>query len=816
MLTDLRYAIRALRAAPGFTLIAAGTLALAIAVNTIAFTLLNSLVLRPMPVRDASRVVRIYPVDADGRRRNLFSYPDVESYRAQLQSFEALVPYIPTQVTVGPDDVSVEPQAGLAYAVSATHFPALGIEPSLGRSFTATEEVGTASDPVAVISHSLWERRFAAAPDVVGNRVVVNGRPFSIVGVGPRSFVGTEPLSPDVWVPLSALASLEGGGALNDRNNAGLLLLGRLRAGVARASAEQEVSIVTARLAAAYPAPDRATRAEIAPGTFFPLDRELAPIVTLVMSTIGLVLIIACANVANLSLARAARMRRQIAVRLALGAARWQIVRYHMLESVLVALLSGAAGLLLSAWALRLLHPLGLSLLPESWAGVVLDVSPDVRVFLYTLLLSLVAAMLFGLGPAVQASSPHVAGALREDPTVLGARISRSSMRDGLVVVQIAVCLMLLAVAALTARSLQRTRTLDIGFTSSGVVYTHADLRRYGYSPAAAAELYHRLEARARSVPGVRTVAWTTHVPLTGGVVRVALRPDGHAADTVTSYTAVSPSYFEALGIRLVEGRTFSAEEASSGAPVAVISEALARRFWPDPVGGGSHSSALGKRLTSPRSPSPLTVIGIARDAADVAIWREKELSVYVPAVIDGVAALQMLVGTAGSTDLVVSQLRHAARESGRHLHMEIRPLDDVLRFWAMPARVAAITAAILGGLALLLAAVGIYGMLAQAVTQRTREIGIRMALGARAQDVVTLMVGAGARLVGIGIAAGLIGAFTTTRFLTVLLAGVDPLDPWAFAAATAFLAVIGLAACYLPVRRAAHLDPIVALRSDK
>lgn len=817
MLTDIRYAIRALRAAPAFTVVAVSTLALGIAVNTIAFTLLNSLALRPMPVRDAAGIVRLYPVDANGRRQNLFSYPDYQSYREQLTSFEALVAYIPEEVTLAVAGADVEPQPGLAYAVSANHFPTLGIEPSLGRGFTAEEERSTSSGRVAVLSHAMWERRYAGAPDVVGKTVVVNGRPFTIVGVGPRRFVGTEPLSPDVWLPLSAQPILRGQDALSDRNAAWLLVLGRLREAISRGSAEQEVSVVAARLSAWFPAPDRATRATIAPGTFFSLERELAPIITLVMATIGLVLIIACANIANLSLARAAAMRRQVAVRLALGAGRWRIVRYQITESVIVALLGGAAALLLSAWTLRVLYPIGMSLLPASWTGVVLDLTPDVRVFLYTLLLSLAAGMTFGLAPALQTSSPHISSTLREDGTVLGTRVSRSAMRDGLVILQIAVCLMLLAAAALTARSLQRTRTLDLGFRTSGVVYTRADLRRYGHTPAAAAGFYRRLADRAHSFPSVTAVAWTTHVPLTGGVKRAAIRPEGHDSDTVTKYTEVSPTYFGALGIPILEGRAFTTDESAGGAPVAIISDALARRFWPNAPGAtGARESVLGRRITTPRAPYPLTIVGVAKDAADAAIWREKELSVYVP--VDTTKAsspLELLIHTSGDMSLVASQLREAARAVDPGIFVEVRPLSEVHRFWTVPARGAAIAAGVLGGLALILSAIGIYGVITNSVSQRTREIGIRIALGAGSQDVVKLVMTGGAKLVTLGIGFGLVGALMTTRFLKVLLAVIDPLDPLAFAAATTFLAAVAFTACYLPVRRATRVDPMVALRSE-
>jgi predicted permease len=812
MLTDIRHAWRALRATPSFTGVAVATLALGIAVNTIAFTLLNSLALRPMPVRDASRIVRIYPVTADGRRQNLFSYPDYESYRDALQSFDGVVAYIPSEMTLG----GAEPQAGLAYAISANHFPVLGIEPALGRSFTLDEERDVASGRLAIISYAMWQRRYAQASDVIGKTVVVNGRSFTIIGVGPRRFMGTEPLSPDLWVPLSSYSVLEGSDALSDRQNTWLLVLGRLKLGVSHASAEHEVSAMTAGLAAAYPAAVRPVRAALARGTFFPLDRELKPVVTLVMATISLVLIIACANIAGLSLARAAARRRQVAVRLALGAGRWRIVRYHLTESLLVAVLGGAGALLLSSWVLRLLYPVGMSLLPESWTGVVLDLTPDVRVFLYTLMLSMTAAVIFGLIPALQSSSPQISAALREDGTVLGMRVSRSTARDVLIVVQIAVCLMLLAAAALTARSLQRTRTLDLGFRTDDVVYTHANLRRLGYSPVAAAEFYQRMTERAQAMAGVITVAWTTHVPLTGGVVRAAVRPEGQSADTVTKFTAVSRSYFDALGIPLVEGRTFTPEESATGAPVAVISDALARRFWPnaDRVAGQPRSNALGKQITTPRAPFPLTVIGVARDAADASIWREKELSIYVPVEsVPAGAEVQLLVRTRGDRDRLAADLRQIARGFDRNLQLDARPLEDVHRFWALPARVAAIAAGILGGLALMLSSIGIFGMISYAVAQRTREIGIRVALGARPQDVLGLMIASGAKLIAIGIAAGLLGSVTTTRFLKVLLAVVDPLDPLAFAAATGFLAAVALAASYVPARRALRVDPVAAMR---
>jgi predicted permease len=376
--------------------------------------------------------------------------------------------------------------------------------------------------------------------------------------------------------------------------------------------------------------------------------------------------------------------------------------------------------------------------------------------------------------------------------------------------VQIAVCVMLLATAALATRSLQRTRTLDVGFVPAGVVHTSADLIRHGYSEASAAELHRQLIARVRALPEVRDVALTTHVPLTGGVRRVALMPEGHdpANPVMCTLTSISHGYFRTLGIRFVAGRDFSEEETSGSAPVAIISTALARRFWP----GGQ---ALGRRVTVGDAEVPVTIVGVVRDAADASMWREKGISLYVPAGAGATRHLRLVVRTDGDAQALASLLRAEARRIDSRLRVDAEPLDEVLALWMLPSRVAAIAGSVLGAIALAIAAVGIYGVLAYGMAQRRREIAIRVALGATGGDVRTLLLSDGGRLIATGLIAGAVGAMVMMRAIAAVLPGAVPADPVGLAVALVVLTIAALCACYLPARSAAKWDPLPALRNE-
>jgi len=803
VITDLRYAVRTLRRSPLFAISAIVTLGIGIAVNTIVFTLLNSLALRPMPVRDADRVVRLYPVDARGHRQNLFSYPDYIDYRNAASMFDDVAAYIPASVTAQLDG---ETEDLIAYVVTPNYLNLVGIQPSIGRVLVPADE--RAADPaVAVISYSLWRRRFASDPAIVGSSIVINHRSVTIVGVGPSRFSGTEPLSPDVWVTTSMQRTvLPPDDLLIDRSREWLLVVGRLKASVSRSVAATALSGTARQLAAAFPGRDRPSAVTVAPGTFFTLDPGIWPVIVLVLSIVGLVLAIACANVGNLVLARTTGRQREIAVRLAIGATRWRVVRHLMSESTVIGLAGGGLGLLLATWALELLYPLGLSYVPTEWGAVVLDLSPDLRVFAYTLGLALAAGVLLGLAPALQSSSPRIAASLHSDGAMIGLRLRPGRLRSALVVMQVAVCVVLLVGAGLLTRALQHVRALDVGFRTAGVVFTEYDLRRQGYTVERARE-FNQMIAETAASAARGSVALTSHVPLHGGVRRTAAWPEGHAEQVICTTTSVSRTYFDTLDISITRGRTFSDREDLDGSPVVIISEGLAARFWPG-------VNPIGRKLDVTSMPVPLTVVGVVRDTTSATIWRDKEMSLYVPGGLADERDLHVIVRGSGDITALAGLLQQRAYAIDSAVHFTATPLESLLRLWILPSRVAAVAAVILGMLALALASLGLYAVMAYDVTHRTREIGVRLALGAAGRDVVRVILVDGVRLVAIGVALGLAGASILGRVLRQFLFDVSPVDPLTFVLIPAFLIGVALGACYIPARRASRIAPLDALRS--
>ena len=803
MIQDLRYAVRTLRRSRLFAVSAIVTLGVGIAVNTIAFTLLNSLALRPMPVRGADRVVRLFPIDERGHRRNLFSYADYVDYRKAASMFDDVGAYIPTSVTMQLDG---EAEDRIAYVVTPNYFTLLGFDPSLGRLFGPADERG-ADEAIVVISHSLWRTRFASDPAIVGRSIVVNHRSFTIVGVGPSRFSGTEPLSPDVWVMTSVQRTvLPPDDLLNDRSAEWLLVVGRLKPNTSRNAAATALSVTARHLATEYPGRERPFALTVLPGTFFALEPGAWPVIILGLSIVGLVLAIACANVGNLVLARTTGRQREIAVRLAIGATRWRVVRHLMTESTIVSLAGGALGLLLATWTLELLYPIGLSYVPTEWGAVVLDLSPDLRVFAYTLCLALTAGLLLGLAPALQSSSPRIASSLHDDGAMIGLRLRPGRLRSALVVLQVAVCVILLVGAGLLTRGLQRVQSLDVGFRTADVLYTEYDLRRQGYTVERAREFNRELASTAASAAG-GPAALTSHVPLHGGVRRAAAWPEGHAEQITCTITSVSRWYFETLDIPITSGRAFSDVEDRDGAPAVMISEGLAARFWPG-------VSPIGRTLDVTSIAVPLTVVGVVRDTTNATIWRDKEMSLYLPQGLADQRDLHVIVRTSGDTSALAGFLRQRASALDRGVHFTVTSLDSLLRLWILPSRVAAAAAAILGLVALALASLGLYAVMAYDVAHRTREIGVRLALGAADRDVVRLILVDGIRLVVMGLVIGIGGAAILGRLLRQFLFDVSAVDPLTFLLIPAFLSAVAIAACYVPARRASRIAPLDALRS--
>jgi predicted permease len=807
--SDLRYAVRTLARQPSYALAAIATLALGIAVNTVAFSLIDALMLRPMPVPDAARVMRVSPVDANGVRGNLVAYPDYLDYRRAGAGFEVLAAYLPSEMTAGRSSLDrggVEPRSAIGYVVSANYFELTGVRASLGRVLLSDDDrPGSRS---AVVSEAFWRTRLGGDPAALGSTLLLNGTAFTIVGVAAPGF--TEPLVADCWVPLAALTVIDAHDPL-DRDHGALLVVGRLSPGTRRAEAGSRLAVTARQLALSYPGRFRPASVDVTTGTFFTIDPALKPVIAGVMGVVGLVLFIACANAANLALARASSRRREIALRLAIGAGRARIVRQLLVEAMLVGLAAGGVALIAAEWALRALFRIGMSLAALPWA-ISLDLAPDIRVYAWTTGAALLSGAALGLLPALQSSSPGLAGALHGQGLFEG-RLRGTTLRHALVVAQVAASLVLLFAAGLLVRALATAEALDLGFKTAGVVYADYDPRAARYTAARADAFNRALLETVRAIPGVTAAALTSHVPLHGGVRRIGVRlaGGGVAADEQQAIVAsVTPDYFSVLQLPFVAGHGFDSTTVST--PSVVVSDGLARRFWP-------HETAIGRSLSIRESPTPLIVVGVVRDASNGAIWRDKELSLYLPIDAGPLSVdprdLHVLARTTGDAAVLRRLLAGHAAALADDLRFTPLPLDELLRIWMLPSRVAGAGAAVLAVLALSLACIGLYGVLTFAVAERSRELGIRMALGADRSAVVRLILGDAGRLVLLGVAIGAACALPATPILGRLLFGVSPFDPVSLAGAAAFLGAVALAAAYRPARRASRLEPLVVLRME-
>jgi putative ABC transport system permease protein len=842
---DLRYGVRTLRKKPGFTFVAVLTLALGIGVNAALFSVFDAFVLKPLPLKNPESLVSLEGVNARGERRRLFSYRDYLDYRDQTATLSDVVAWNKVRATLGegpPPEGEDEFAEGYEYLfgqiVSGNYFAALGAEMSLGRALQPTDDQQPDKDPVVVLSYGFWQRRFQSDPAIVGKTINLQGQAFTVIGVTARDFMGTTPDVPSFWAPLmmrDKLIQVHGWAHkrwLTDRNSDVFTLLGRLKTGVTRAQAENEVQLIANRLAESYPAEERITKVKLeSAGTFVTLDEDVMPLVIPLLLGFGLVLLIACANVANLLLARAAGRQREIGVRLAMGASRARIVRQLVSESVLLAMTGGVAGLLLAVWTLSALYPLVLSSvpLPEGLAaGFSLNLAPDWRVFSFTLLLAAVAGIGAGLAPALQASKPDLTRALKDEGSTLGPHLSQSRLRSALVVAQIAVCMALLVAAGLLVRNLQRVRTIDTGMNTKNVFSVAAGLKATpGEKQDAAREsdLRQALAERLRATPGVVSVTQAHEVPLSGGMGNTAVTLPGQSGDyrLEARFNFVSPEYFETLSIPLTRGRRFTATEANASAPVVVISEATAGRYWPgeDPLGkhlgiaAGAQQPESEARDRAAVNYRQYEVIGVVHDARSRWVWDQDETFLYVPLPPASPAGQYLIVRTAGDPATVMNTVRAAAMTTDPLLRVSVRRLEETLALQMAPFRAIAWLSGVLGILALLLASVGLYGVMSFVVTQRTHEIGIRMALGAKGSDVVSLFLSQGLRLTAIGVACGLVAGALIARLLTAVLIDLSAFDPVTLGGVSAFLTAVALLAILVPARRATKVDPLVALRYE-
>ena len=799
---DLRYSLRALLKHRNFTAAALLTLALGIGINTSIFTLLYSIAFRPLPVKDPDRVVNVYQIlDGEFSRQvqgnvALLSYPEYLNYRDRVAGVSGLAASADVKLYLGGNNV--ERINGLM--VTDNYFSLLGGGSTIGRTFFDKECQTPLQCPVAVLSHSFWQRRFGSDQNVIGTSVTLNRQRFTVVGVAAPDFHGAEMTVPDVWVPLTMQPALMPESKFLELADCSWLsVIGRLKDGASLAQLQAEMQLVAAQMDHNYPG--RKTTVSVMPGSHLnspEVRSEGTPIAILVMAAVGLVLLIACANVSNLMLARSAARRKEIAVRLALGASRSRLIRLLLTESLLLAVLGGVLGLLLAVC----LPPILFSAIPE--IGLDVDFKPNLIVFAYMFLTSLITGVVFGLAPAIESTKPNLTDALKS--TRSGARISRPRLRNLLVIGQVAVSLVLLIVAGLLVRGLQQAQSTELGFDQKHLLVLSMDLTTQGYDEARAATLYAQLFERLKALPVIRSVSLAEVAPFSG-TRETTIDIDGRGTSLSVGANMVSAEYFQTLGIPLRRGRQFIEEDARGGESPAVISQAMATRFWPG-------TDPIGQRFKDSTGTSH-EIIGVAADISSRQVGKLDGPLFYTPASPAKLTGLTFVVRTNENLPASVSAVREAARSLDKDAFVSAEPLEENVRRMLEPARTGAWFSGTVSLLALLIAATGIYGMLSYHVVERTSEIGIRMALGAQRRNVLLLIVSDGMKLVAIGTAIGLAGAIALTKVMSSFLVGVGATDFLTFVSVSLGALFVALLACYIPARRATKVDPLVALRNE-
>jgi macrolide transport system ATP-binding/permease protein len=842
---DVRFGLRMLAKSPIFTVVAVLTLGFGIGLNTTLFGVVNTVALKPVPVHHSGRIVRLerwFANNLHGDSQYAFSYEEFRFFAEQNSVFSSLMatsfplrvaaslPLDPAAARVAKGSIG-SPENATVQLVSENYFAELGAVPALGRGFRLEEGKISGADPVMVLSYPYWQTRFGADPSILGKILKINDTAFTVIGVAPRDFVGTgnPPVLADFWTPLSMQAQvLPGEDWLNQPLDYEIQLLGYLSTTAALKQADADLSVLEQRFAQGRPNPENKTTAiTVQRATLFgnTEDWRFRAVVTLLMAIVGMVLVIACANLANMLLAKASGRQREVAVRLALGASRARLVRQLLTESVLLAVIGGAAGGLFSLWGTRALW-LAAGQFAGAHSAFVNQTPPDGRVFCYTLLLSVCTGGLFGLSPALRSSRLDLTTSLKDAGTAFGNRLDRSRLRGLLVTVQIAISTLFLIVAGLLARGLVRSQAVDPGFEVR-TVYPMPLL--YNNDPARNNALRQQEIERLEALPDIQSVALVDFIPLraTWTTQFEALDTKVVPGSTPSGVEArhISPAYFDTLGVPIVRGRNFTRDEAQSGAAEAIVSAAMARLTWPE-------RDPLGKKikvLTSWTKPewSVFEVVGVAGDVRSANISRLDPAIVYLPtssANLNDYSALLRIPGDSRKAMLAIGtsleQLDGRVRPEFSLVSLE----DAFVRAQILMARTFTFTAGFLAGIALVLASIGVYGVMAFLVSQRKKEIGIHMALGATRQKVLLLMLREGMRPVIFGVVLGIAGALATSGFLRMLLifpGSVDVLygarwfDPLTFVGLSLLLVTIALLACYVPAQRATQVDPLVALRHE-
>ncbi len=818
---DVRFGFRQLRKSPGFTAVAVLSLALGIGANTTIFTVVNAILLNPLPVRDVSRLVEMDTVDSktmvgfEHATKLGMSFPNCQDYQRQNEVYSALSCIVIAPLTWSNGS---EPKQVLGELVSANYFDALGVEPAAGRFFLPDEDTRPSGNNVAVVSYSLWANKFGSSPGLIGSTMTLNATPYTVIGVSPRGFKGTFSFTSadQIWIPTSmypqALAGFEKDN-FNDRRFLIGIVVGRLKSGVKIGQAEASLRTIASRLEQEYPKDNAGRSVALTPLADAAVGAnehsQFAQAGGLMMGVVGVVLLIACVNLANLLLAQAARREREMSVRVAMGASRGRLLRQLLTESVLLSLAGGAVGLVIAYWGRTALW----SFRPPFIEQNGIDLTLDAHVLLFTLGISLLTGLLFGVAPAVRASDPDLIETLKVGGRGGTVGWTRNRLRSALVVSEIALALVAMICAGLFIRSMQNAQRVDPGFESKRLFTMSFDLGALHYNEGRGQQFFRDAMERAESAPGVAAATVASDAPLGGGFARTIF-PEGQGEGTgyrgmLTQVNDVEPSFFETLRIPLVRGRTFNDSDRATTSAVAIASAAMVKHFWPQ-------DDPIGKRFHFFGDSTLREVVGVAADVVTNQIGEAPQPVAYLPMAQDYSPAATLQVRTTGKPEAAMGAVRSEIQALDTNLAITNEwTIGTIMSQGLWASRMGAALLTLFGGLAMILAAVGVYGVISYSVNQQAHEIGIRMALGAQQRDVLRLVVSQGMRLTLAGVVIGIAASVGFARWLASLLFGVTLTDGLTFLGVTALLAGIAFVACYIPARRAMRVDPMVALHYE-
>ncbi|HWS87824.1 MAG TPA: ABC transporter permease [Pyrinomonadaceae bacterium] len=800
LLQDLRFGVRTLAKRPGFALVAVLTLALGIGANTAIFSVVNAVLLRPLPFKDAERLVIVYEA-TQSVPRDFVSVPNLEDYRAGSRSFEGFTTFVPQSVNL--TGAGAEPERVIGAFVTSSFFPVLGVQPARGRAFT-TEDDAQGGGQVALITHELWQRRFGADPEIIGRSLTFNGEPYTVVGVMPAGF-RYPTIAPDVLLPAQKWPNYKV--ARSAHNN---WVIGRLKPGVTREAAQEELRAIALRLEEAYPEENRGRTVEVV-GLHEQTVEDVRPVLLILLGAVGLILAIACANIANLLLARGASRQKEVALRTALGASRMRLLRQFLTETMLLALAGGAVGLLVAQWGVDALLALNPRDLPATQ-----KVGIDGRVLLFSLGLSALTGVVFGIAPALQLSKTDVTSGLKESGRGGGEGRERTRLRSVFVVSQVALSLVLLVGAGLLLNSFYRVLNTSPGFDPQNLLTMEYRLPRNRYAKGEQQWAFHReVVERVRALPGVESAAVVRGLPFSGnGGAQTYLvpgqTPPPPGQEQKALENAIDPNYLAAVGLPLIRGRNFTHADGPDTPPVLLVNRTMAEKLWPG-------EDPLGKRLELPEVKVTAEVVGVVGDAKQYDIAERQRPQMYTAYAQNPHIFGTLVVRARGveALSLAESVKKTVWSVDPEQPVWKVRTVEYLLEQNVAGRRFVLTLMACFAGLAVLLTALGLYGVISYTVAQRTHEIGVRVALGAQGRDVLRLVLSQGMKMVLIGLGLGLAGAYAATRLMAGLLYGVSATDPLTYAGVALLLAVVALLSCYLPARRATRVDPLVALRYE-